>query len=53
MRMNLDNVEEMAQRLSALSYSCKGPGSDSQHPHGGLQLALTSIPGDLNPFSDL
>jgi hypothetical protein len=32
---------------------CKGPGFDSQHPHGGSQPSITHIPGELMLSSDL
>lgn len=28
-----------------------GPGFDSQHTHGGTQLSVTPVPGDLTPSS--
>lgn len=36
-----------------MSGFCRRPGFDSQHPHGDSQLAVTSVPRDLMPFSDL
>ena len=29
--------------------STKGPGFNSQHPHGSFQLPLTPVPGDTTP----
>ena len=34
---------EMAQRLRALC-SYRGPGFNSQHPHGSSQLSITPVP---------
>jgi hypothetical protein len=30
-------------------YSSRGPGFNSQHPHGSSQLSVTPVPGDLTP----
>jgi hypothetical protein len=27
----------------------RGPGFNSQHPHGSSKLSITSVPGDLTP----
>jgi len=27
-------------------YSCRGPGFNSQHPHGGPQASLAQVPGN-------
>jgi hypothetical protein len=34
------------------SCSSRGPGFSSQHPHGGSQLFITPVQGDLMPFKD-
>jgi hypothetical protein len=39
----------MAQRLRALTISSRGPGFDSQQPHGGSQQPVTAVPGDPVP----
>ena len=33
--------------------SCRGPGFDSQHPHGSSQVCASPVPGDLMPSSGL
>lgn len=33
--------------------SCRRPDLNSWYPHGGLRLAVTQVPGDPNPSSDL
>ena len=50
--MNLDNVEEMTQKLSVLATLAKDQGLILNTHIGGSQL-VTSIPGDPNPFSGL
>jgi hypothetical protein len=40
---------EMAQWLRILAALPKGPGFNSQYPHGSSQLSVTSFPGDLTP----
>jgi hypothetical protein len=43
---------EMALPLRALTAFPKGPGFDSQHPHGGSQPSVNSL-RDQTPSSDI
>ena len=38
---------EMAQWVKSIGSSSRGPGFNSQHPHGSSQLSVTSVPGDV------
>jgi hypothetical protein len=36
--------------VKSTPYSSRGLGFNSQHPHGGSQLSVTPVPGDLCPL---
>jgi hypothetical protein len=40
---------EVTQWLRALGCSSRGPGFNSQHPHGSSQLSVTPVPADPTP----
>lgn len=40
---------EITQGLRALVALPRGPGFNTQHPHGTSQLSVTTLPGDLTP----
>lgn len=44
---------ELGQGLRALASLSEDLGFGSQHPHGGSQLSVTPVPGDLMASSDL
>jgi len=37
--------------VKSTGFSPRGPEFDSQHPHSGLELFLTPVPGDPTPSS--
>lgn len=43
--MTRTEAGEMAPRLRVPTG--RGPGSESQHPHGGSELYVTPVPGDV------
>lgn len=44
---------EIAQLLKTACCSCRDSGFNSHQPHGGLQLSITAVLGDLMPSSGL
>ena len=40
-------AREMGSVVKSIGYSSRGPGFNSQHPHGSLYLSVTPVPGDL------
>ena len=48
-KMLCGGIQQMAQRLRALSTLPDGPGFNSQHPHGSSELSVTPVPELLTP----
>ena len=42
-----------ASVVRSTGWTFRGPGLDSQHPHGSSQLSVTPVSGDLMPSSVL